>query len=416
MRPGKSTVPAPETLADLATPSGLADPFPTLMAVRESGPVRRMTMRLGMPVWVVSRYEDVLAAFSDPRLSSDPHRAPAFTELLRGDLLSRSMIGADAPEHTRLRRLVSKAFTARRVEALRPRVEEITDGLLDRITPQGRADLIAEFALPLPITVIGELLGVPEADRARFRRWTDEMLDQPLDRRFDEERIMAARRRLRGYVIDLVAAKRESPAEDLLTGLIETSDEGERLDEQELLAMTFLLLVAGYVTTVNLIGNGTVALLRAPEQLERLRADPSLIPGAVEEFLRFDGPVNPGVTRYATEDLEIAGVRIARGDVVLLATAAADRDPARFPDPDRLDVAAAERGHLGFGHGIHYCLGAPLARLEGQVAFAALLARLPQLALAVPPEDLRWSGGGVLRGLRALPVVFRATPAGQRSA
>jgi cytochrome P450 len=401
------TVPA----TPLVDPAVLADPHPALAALRESGPVHRIDMRMGLPVWVVTRYDDVLAALSDPRLSNDPHNAGALEETLRGDFLSRSLIGTDPPEHTRLRRLVAKAFTARRVEGLRPRVQEIADALLDRITPRGSADLVGEFALPLPITVIGELLGVPEADRDRFRGWTDEMLDRPFDPGSDIARVTEGRERMHGYLSDLVAAKRTYPADDLLTDLVQASDEGERLDAQELLAMTFLLLIAGYVTTVSLVGNGTLALLRRPDQLERLRADPSLVPQAVEELLRFDGPVNPGLTRFALEDLEIGGVRIPRGDMVLLAIAAADRDPDRFPDPDRLDVGAADPGHLAFGHGIHYCLGAPLARLEGQVAFTALLARLPDLALDIPEDQLRWIGGGVLRGLRQLPVTFTPSPA-----
>jgi cytochrome P450 len=400
------TVPA----TPLVDPAVLADPHPALAALRESGPVHRVDMSMGLPVWMVTRYDDVLAALSDPRLSNDPHHASALTEVLRGDFLSRSMIGADPPEHTRLRRLVSKAFTARRVEGLRPRVQEITDALLDRITPRGSAELVGEFALPLPVTVIGELLGVPEAERDRFRSWTDEMLDRPFDPGSDMARVTAARERMHGYLADLVATKRAHPADDLLTDLVEATDEGERLDAQELLAMTFLLLIAGYVTTVSLIGNGTLALLRHPDQLARLRADPSLVPQAVEELLRFDGPVNPGLTRYALEDLEIGGVPIPRGDMVLLAIAAADRDPDRFPAPDRLDVGSADPGHLAFGHGVHYCLGAPLARLEGQVAFTALLTRLPELALAVPEDQLRWTGGGVLRGLRELPVTFAPTP------
>jgi cytochrome P450 len=401
------TVPA----TPLVDPAVLADPHPALAALRESGPVHRIDMRMGLPVWVVTRYDDVLAALSDPRLSNDPHNAGALEETLRGDFLSRSLIGTDPPEHTRLRRLVAKAFTARRVEGLRPRVQEIADALLDRITPRGSADLVGEFALPLPITVIGELLGVPEADRDRFRGWTDEMLDRPFDPGSDMARVTEGRERMHGYLSDLVAAKRTHPADDLLTDLVQASDEGERLDAQELLAMTFLLLIAGYVTTVSLVGNGTLALLRRPDQLERLRADPSLVPQAVEELLRFDGPVNPGLTRFALEDLEIGGVRIPRGDMVLLAIAAADRDPDRFPDPDRLDVGAADPGHLAFGHGIHYCLGAPLARLEGQVAFTSLLARLPDLALDIPEDQLRWTGGGVLRGLRQLPVTFTPSPA-----
>ncbi len=401
------TVPA----TPLVDPAVLADPHPVLAALRESGPVHRIEGSAGLPVWMVTRYDDVLAALSDPRLSNDPHHATALTEVLRGDFLSRSMIGTDPPEHTRLRRLVSKAFTARRVEGLRPRVQEITDSLLDRITPRGSADLVAEFGLPLPITVIGELLGVPEAERDRFREWTDEMLDRPFDPGSDLALVAAARERMHGYLADLVAAKRARPADDLLTDLVAATDEGERLDAQELLAMAFLLLIAGYVTTVSLIGNGTLALLRHPDELDRLRADPSLVPNAVEELLRFDGPVNPGLTRYALQDLEIGGVRIPRGDMVLLAIAAADRDPHRFPDPDRLDVGAVDPGHLAFGHGVHYCLGAPLARLEGQIAFTALLARLPDLALAASEQELRWTGGGVLRGLRGLPVTFTPTPA-----
>jgi cytochrome P450 len=401
------TVPA----TPLVDPAVLADPHPVLAELRESGPVHRLDGSTGVPVWMVTRYDDVLAALSDPRLSNDPHHASALTEVLRGDFLSRSMIGTDPPEHTRLRRLVSKAFTARRVEGLRPRVQEITDALLDRISPRGNADLVADFGLPLPITVIGELLGIPEADRDRFREWTDEMLDRPFDPGSDLALVAAARERMHGYLADLVAAKRAAPADDLLTDLVEATDEGQRLDAQELLAMTFLLLIAGYVTTVSLIGNGTLALLRQPEQLDRLRADPSLVPQMVEELLRFDGPVNPGLTRFALEDLEIGGVRIPRGDMVMLAIAAADRDPRRFSDPDRLDVGAVDPGHLAFGHGIHYCLGAPLARLEGQVAFTALLTRLPGLALAAREDELRWTGGGVLRSLRELPVTFIPTPA-----
>jgi cytochrome P450 len=401
------TVPA----TPLVDPAVLADPHPVLAELRVSGRVHRLDGSTGVPVWMVTRYDDVLAALSDPRLSNDPHHASALTEVLRGDFLSRSMIGTDPPQHTRLRRLVSKAFTARRVEGLRPRVQEITDALLDRITPRGSADLVADFGLPLPITVIGELLGVPEIDRDRFREWTDEMLDRPFDPGSDLALVTAARERMHGYLADLVAAKRARPADDLLTDLVEATDEGERLDTQELLAMTFLLLIAGYVTTVSLIGNGTLALLRHPEQLDRLRADLSLVPQAVEELLRFDGPVNPGLTRFALEDLEIGGVRIPHGDMVMLAIAAADRDPRRYPDPDRLDVGAVDPGHLAFGHGMHYCLGAPLARLEGQIAFTAMLTRLPGLALAAREDELRWTGGGVLRSLRELPVTFDPTPA-----
>jgi cytochrome P450 len=390
-------------------PAFAADPFPFYKALREQGPVRRVAMANGLEAWLVTRYDDVLAALSDPRLSNDIRDATD-TRLLeqlpssqRGSL-QRSMLRVNPPDHTRLRRMVSKVFTARRVAELRPRIQEITDLLLDTVTPTGRADLIEDFALPLPVTVIGELLGVPTDDRDGFQEWTNTMLAQRVGAP-DLALMDRAWRQMRSYLEELLAAKRTQPGDDLLSALTTARDEEQRLDEDELVAMAFLLLVAGYVTTVNLIGSGVAALLSHPEQLKLLRDDPQLLPSAIEEFLRYDGPVNPGIARFPTEDIDIAGVTIPRGATVLVATAIADRDPAQFCDPERLNVARTDNAHLAFGHGIHYCLGAPLARLEGQIAIGTVLRRLPDLALAVPFGELQWQVAS-LRGPKHLPVTF----------
>ncbi|MFF4352559.1 cytochrome P450 [Streptomyces sp. NPDC001530] len=396
-------------LLPYADPAFMADPFPLYRQLREDGPVRRAVIAGGLEAWLVTRYGDGLAALSDSRLSSDVRDAsdPRLLERLPAterESMLRSMLRSDPPDHTRLRRLVSKAFTARRVAELRPRVQEITDRLLDAMVPAGKADLVEDFALPLPVTVIGELLGVPVADRHDFQRWTDDMIRQGGEPP-DPVRMDRAWRQMRSYLARLLQDKRARPGDDLLSALIAARDEEHRLDEDELIAMAFLLLVAGYITTVNLIGSGIAALLTHPDQLQMLRDDPELLPGAIEEFLRYDGPVNPGIARFAREDVTIAGVTIPRGATVLVASAIADRDPAQFPDPDRLDISRQDNAHLAFGHGIHYCLGAPLARLEGQIAMGTALRRLPHLSLAVPPSELRWRSGG-LRGPEQLPVTF----------
>ncbi|MEU6599711.1 cytochrome P450 family protein [Streptomyces flaveolus] len=390
-------------------PAFVADPFPLYRRLREEGPVRRAIIAGGLDAWLVTRYEDGLAALSDPRLSSDvrdasdPRLVEQLPEFERESMMS-TMLRSDPPDHTRLRRLVSKAFTARRIAELRPRIQEITDRLLDAVLPAGRAELVADFALPLPVTVISELLGVPVDDRYDFQRWTDAMLVRG-EKMPDPVVVDEAWQQMRAYVTKHLEAKRARPGDDLLSGLINAHDQEQRLSHDELIAMTFLLLVAGYITTVNLIAGGIAALLTHPDQLTLLREHPELLPDAIEEFLRFDGPVSPGIARFAREDVEIAGVRVPRGATVLIASAIADRDPARFPEPDRLDITRRDNGHLAFGHGIHYCLGAPLARLEGQIAIGTVLRRLPDLALAVPPTELTWRPGG-LRGPARLPVTF----------
>ncbi|MFB9586335.1 cytochrome P450 family protein [Streptomyces goshikiensis] len=396
-----------------ADPAFVADPFPLYRQLREDGPVRRVVIAGALDAWVVTRYEDGLAALSDSRLSSDVRDA-SDARLLRqlptsgGEALMGNMLRSDPPDHTRLRRLVSKAFTAHRVAGMRPRIQAIADQLLDAVAPAGRADLVADFALPLPVTVISELLGVPLDDRRDFQRWTNRIVTRGAEPP-DPAVVNEAYQHMRAYVTELVRAKRAAPGDDLLSGLIAARDEEQRLTEDELVAMVFLLLAAGHITTVNLISGGIAMLLTHPAQLDLLRSDPELLPGAIEEFLRYDGPVSPGIARFAREDVEIAGVTVPRGATVLIGSAIADRDPARFPDPERLDITRQDNAHLAFGHGIHYCLGAPLARLEGQIAIAAALRRLPGLALAVAPDEIRWRLGG-LRGPESLPVTF--TPGG----
>ncbi|GAA3111808.1 cytochrome P450 [Streptomyces echinatus] len=329
-----------------------------------------------------------------------PRTSPrSATPPLDEQLLGKYLLVADPPQHTRLRGLVTRAFTARRVERLRPRIQQITDGLLDEMLPHGRADLIGSLAYPLPLTVICELLGVPEMDRTEFRKISTEVV-APTDADAEHAAIV----RLAEYLTELIEDKRRAgPTDDLLSDLIRTtSEDGDRLSARELRGMAFLLLIAGHETTVNLIGNAVLALLTHPAQLAALRADMTLLDAAVEETLRWEGPVENATFRYAAEPLEIAGAEIGQGGHVLIGLTAAQRDGARYTDPDRFDIRRDTRGHLAFGHGIHYCLGAPLARLEGGIALGTLLERAPGLALDGEPGE--WLPGMLMRGVRSLPV------------
>ncbi|MFD7909977.1 cytochrome P450 [Streptomyces sp. NPDC059752] len=394
-------------LVDLSTHADVfnADPYPFYDALRTAGPVHRLVLG-GQRTWLVVGHEEARQALTHPGLSKDWLGSELFASTLPVQAVATSMLDTDPPRHTRLRRLVAREFTARRVESLRPRVQQITDELLDAMAarPDRRADLIASFAVPLPMTVICELLGVPGLDRQRFRYWSGEIV-APLDGVGADPRAVEE---MTAYLLELVAAKAEDPGEDLLSALIRTRDEdGGRLSPDELIGMAFLLLVAGHETTVNLIGNGVRALLAHPGQLAALRADPDgLIDGAVEEMLRYDGPVQHATYRFAAADLELGGVTITAGSSVLVALAAADRDPARFaePGPDVFDIRRTGPGHLAFGHGIHFCLGAPLARMEGRIAVRALLERFPDLAEdpeAGPPD---WLPGVLMRGVTRLPL------------
>ncbi|GAQ50781.1 cytochrome P450 family protein [Streptomyces acidiscabies] len=376
------------------------DPHPVYARLRERGPVHRVLLGGAdgaWETWLVVGYEEARAALADGRLAKDQRGLAA------GDpdesAISRHLLGTDPPEHTRLRSLVTRAFTARRVQGLAPRVQEITDGLLDAMIPRGRADLVDAFSFPLPITVICELLGVPELDRAAFRAMSTEVV-APSGPGTGPE----AFARLSGYLTELIEDKRcTAPTDDLLSDLIRTTaEDGDRLSRAELRGMAFLLLIAGHETTVNLITNTVHTLLTRPALLDALRADPGLLDGVIEETLRWEGPVENATYRYAAQPLEIGGARIAKGASVVIGLAAPNRDPARYPDPDRFDPRRDTRGHLAFGHGIHYCLGAPLARLEARTAIASLLERAPGLALDGPAGE--WLPGMLIRGVRSLPV------------
>ncbi|MBU3869013.1 cytochrome P450 [Streptomyces sp. 4503] len=402
------------------------DPYPAYAWLREHAPVHRTTLPSGVDAWLVTRYADARKALADPRLSKNPQRHSAAAHAKgkvgipgeqRADLMTH-LLNIDPPDHTRLRRLVSTAFTPRRVAAFAPRVRTLTDQLIDAFEERGEADLIHEFAFPLPIYAICDLLGVPREDQDDFRDWAGAMIRHGGGPRGGVARAV---KRIRAYLGELIHRKRLEPArrreeedgEDLISGLIRASDHGEHLTENEAAAMAFILLFAGFETTVNLIGNGVYALLRHPEQRAVMQraleeGDERLLAAGVEELLRYDGPVEIATWRFATEPLTLAGQRIAEGEPVLVVLAAADRDPERFAEPDVLDLTRRDNQHLGYGHGIHYCLGAPLARLEAQTAIATALRRLPGLRLAAEPEELRWRGGLIMRGLRTLPVTWKS--------
>ncbi|MEU6947690.1 cytochrome P450 [Streptomyces sp. NPDC046316] len=383
----------------------VADPHTTYARLREAGPVHRITGPDGLPVWIVTRYRDVRQLLADPRLSLDKtHRLPGnYRGFSLPASLDANLLNMDPPDHTRIRRLVTKAFTSGRVEQMRPGIQLLADQLLDAVADRGHADLVADFAAPLPITVICDLLGVPQHSRRDFRAWTDALVAPDPENPDAAKHAVAA---MLTYFPQLIADKRRTPGNDLLSDLIDVRDEGDRLTEDELTSLAFLILFAGYENTVQLIGTAVLALLDHPEQLAALRADPSKIEGAVEEFARFDGPALLAIRRFPVEDLEIGGVTIPAGETVMLSLAAANRDPDRFPAPDRLDVDRRDGGHLALGHGIHYCVGAPLARLETQIAVSTLLRRFPGLKPAVPCEELRWRPSMRARGLVALPVRF----------
>ncbi|WP_338118429.1 cytochrome P450 [Streptomyces coryli] len=381
----------------------IADPYPRYAELRERGAVHRVLTEAGEAYLVVG-YDAVREALNDSRLTKDFRAMVGVRRPEQGvKPIDVHMLTTDPPDHTRLRKLVAREFTPRRVAALEPRVQQITDDLMDAMlaAPDRRADLMDGLAYPLPMTMICELLGVPDRQRDDFRRWSNEILSPT-----SPEAAGAAVAAIEQYMDELIEDKRcTAPADDLLSALIRTrAEDGDQLSHHELIGTAFLLLIAGHETTVNLIANGTLALLRHPEQLAALRADRSLLDGAVEEALRYDGPVEGATFRYSLEDVDYGGAVIPAGSVVHVVLASAGRDPKRFPAPDAFDIRRAGQSHVAFGHGIHFCLGAPLARLEGRIAFRALLDRCPELALDADPGELEWRSGLIIRGVRRLPV------------
>lgn len=381
----------------------LEDPYGTYTRLRAAGPVQRITGTDGRPAWLVTRYEDVRRGLADPRLSLDRrHAAPGnYAGFALPPALDANLLNMDPPDHTRVRRLVAKAFTPGRVERLRTPVRKIADGLLDAVEGAGRADLLAAYAGPLPIAVICDLLGVPQEARPDFRSWTDRLMTPDPERPHLMKEAIGSMLR---FLTDLIAAKRAAPGDDLLSDMIAVQDDGDTLSGDELTSLAFLILFAGYENTVHLVSNAILALLDHPDLLQELRSNPDGLGAAVEEFGRWEGPAALAIRRFPLEDVEIGGVTVPAGETVLLSLASANRDPHHFPDPDRLDLRRDRSGSLALGHGIHYCLGAPLARMETETALAALLERFERLELDVPRDQLRWRPTVRARGLISLPV------------
>ena len=397
---------------DLANPQFKANPYPFYARLRGEAPVWRTTLPDKRVAWLVTRYEDVAGVLRDDTFAKDRLNAMDPEQLRKtpwvpGFLkpLERNMLDLDDPDHARLRSLVSKAFTPRLIERLRGRIETLSEELLDVMERKGGAELVGDYALPIPATVIAELLGVPAEDRRKFHRWSGKLVSVSSGR--DMLRALPAALAFTRYLRKIIERRRAEPGDDLLTALVRAEEAGDKLSEDEVLAMAFLLLVAGHETTVNLIASGALALLEHPEQAEALSSDPSLTKPAVEELLRYTSPVELATERYAREDVEIAGTTIPRGELVLAVLGSANYDEREFEDPDVLNLTRDPNRHLAFGRGgVHHCLGAPLARMEGQIAISALLRRFPHARLAVAPETLRWRRGLFLRGLHMLPLVL----------
>jgi cytochrome P450 PksS len=388
-----------------------ANPYPFYARLRAEAPVFRVTLPDRQSAWLVTRYDDVSRVLKDEGFAKDRRNAMTPEQLARqpwipdfAKPLTRNMLDLDGVDHDRLRALVQKAFTPRLVEQMRPRIEQLTEDLLSALKSRKQIDLIHDYALPLPTTVIAQMLGVPVKDRHRFHRWSQSLF-QISASRFGLLVALPSVWRFIRYIRRLLAARRAEPQDDLISALVEAEEGGERLSEDESLAMVMLLLVAGHETTVNLIGNGTLALLEHPDQMERLRGDPELIKPAVEELLRYHSPVETATERFARENTVVTDVTIPRGETVLAVLASANRDERQFADPDKLDLTREPNRHLSFGLGVHFCLGASLARLEGQLALNTLLRRTTRLQLAVPAPALRWRRGMVVRGLEALPLM-----------
>lgn len=394
---------------DIISSEFKADPFPIFAHLRRAEPVYRATLPDKTSVWLVTRYKDVYSLLKDGRFAKSRYNAMTPEQLRKQPWvppmfrpLERNMLDLDSPDHTRLRSLVHKAFTPRLIEQMQMRVQTVADELLDAVLQKGRMDMIGDYALPLPMTIITEILGVPTKDHNKFHKWSKVIVS--INQFNVNWRVIPAIWKFNRYLRNFFKVRRRDLRDDLVSALIQAEESGDTLSEDELLAMVFLLLIAGHETTVNLIGNGMLALLEHPEEMERLRGDPSLIQSAVEELLRYTAPVFMSTERYALEDVTIQGVTIRRGEMVLGVLGSANRDEEVFDNSDKLDITREPNKHLSFGFGIHFCLGAPLARLEAQIAIKTLLARFPSLRLQGSTESLRWRPSLILRGLDALPV------------
>jgi len=394
---------------NIVSPQFKANPFPLLANLRASQPVFRTTLPDKTPVWLLTRYEDVAALFRDERFAKDKRKAMTTDQLRKMSWippmfrpLERNMLDLDPPDHTRLRTLVHKAFTPNLIAHMRERIQILSDELLTQVVHRGECDLIRDYALPLPMTIITEILGVPTRDRNKFHKWSKAVVS--LSSPTPTLRVIPNVWLFLRYLRRFFERRRREPRDDLASALIKAEEAGQRLSSDELLAMVFLLLIAGHETTVNLIGNGMLALFENPKAMNRLRQEPSRIKTAVEELLRYTSPVLMSTERYAREDVTIHGITIPRGEMTLGVIGSANRDENIFPNPDELDITREPNKHLSFGQGIHFCLGAPLARLEAEIAINTLLQGIPDLRLSVPSHSLRWRASMILRGLESLPI------------
>ncbi len=391
-----------------------ANPFPYYAQLRVIAPIHRTTMTNIGNVTLVTRYDDVLALLKDTRFSKEVRKARTPEQLSNLHTMpamfraiEQNMLDMDDPGHARLRALVHKAFTPRMMEQMRGQVEEVTNTLIDKALARGHMDAVADFALPVPLTIISKILGVPLQDQHKFHNWTKNVLELGSSpSTLNVLRLLPSLYFFMRYVRNQLRLRRTDPRDDLLTALVQAEEAGDKLSEDECIGMVFLLLIAGHETTVNLIASGTLALLQHPDQLELLRRNPGLIRTATEELLRFTAPVEQATERYALEEITWHGVTIPKGELTYAVLASANRDETVFKNPDGLDITRDPNRHLAFGQGIHFCLGAPLARMEGQIAIQTLIQRLPHLTLAVRPDQLRWRSTMTVRGLEKLPVTF----------
>lgn len=406
---------------NLASPDFKLEQYPILAQLRSEDPLHKLALPGNREGYLVTRYEDAELILKDQRFVKEVQHAlsPAqiaefYSWLIRPEeeqaansdpSMNHHMLNTDPPDHTRLRALVNLSFTPRLVEQWRERIQNMTNELIDAVEPNGEMELINDIAFPLPITVITSMLGIPAEDHPRFRIWSTAVIESTGNPEAVQN-AYGAIQEFRTYLQQTLRARRGQDRGDLLSKLVQAEMEGDKLSEDELIGMVFLLLVAGHETTVNLISNGMLALLLHPDQKEKLEQDPGLIKTAIEEFLRYQGPLQVATQRWAREDLELHGMHIRRGDYMVISLASANRDSEIFKDSDMLDITRKENRHLAFGKGIHYCLGAPLARMEGQIAINTLLARFPNLSLNIDPSELTWRPGATMMGLRALPLKF----------
>lgn len=403
-------------LIDLNTPEFRADPYRVYADLRKHNPVARMKSRRANS-WVVTRYDDVMAILKDPRFCNDFRKMRPEAEqrarwrwmpnLMRG--FGSTMLSLDDPDHRRVRDVVHRAFTPRMIERLRGQVEQLSATLLNQMSQQETVDFISAYALPIPLTVISNMLGVPDQDRLRFHKWSSAFLETVSGDLRGGLLHLPLILQMVQFFKRLIRMRQHSPGDDLLSALVQVENLDERLSEDELVALVFLLLLAGHETTVNLIGSGTLALLEFPDQLKLLREQPDLMDSAIEELLRYANPIDRSAPRFAKEDVAVGGQVIPKGSIVWLALASANRDETAFPQADRLDITRQPNKHVAFGNGVHYCLGAPLARLEGKIALEGLIKCFPAMQLAVPMGELQWRSAMNVRGLKALPIRLHGT-------